>query len=109
MASRPSISGICTSIRTTSYFCRSRASSASRPLCNDIGPVAHLAEDAGGDLLVDDVVLGQQKAQRAAMSKTSVDLPRGAEQLVGDPATLERRGQDAVHLLVMGRFWRRRQ
>ena len=32
----------------------------------DVGPVTHLLEQAEGDLLVDDVVIAQQHAQRQA-------------------------------------------
>ena len=47
-----------------------------------IGPIAHLAEDARGDLLVDDVVLRQKNAQRAALAEAGIDPAGGAQQLV---------------------------
>ena len=71
---------------------------------DDVGTVPHLAEDAGGDLLVDDVVLGEQDAERAALAEAAVDAPGGTEQFVGDLAALERGGEDAVQLLEVGRL-----
>ncbi len=104
VASRPSMSGIWMSIRMTSYFCRSSASQHFDAVLDDVGPIAHLAEDARGHLLVDDVVLRQKDAQRTALAEAGVDAAGGAQQLVGDLAALERRGENAVQLLEMDRL-----
>ena len=64
VASMPSITGICTSISTTSNACCSRASTASRPLRDRRDGVPLLLQQADRQTLIDEVVLGQQDAQR---------------------------------------------
>jgi hypothetical protein len=91
-------------MRMTSYLARSRAWRTSSAVLDDVGAVAHLAEDAGGDFLVDDVVLGQEDAEGAALAEAGVDASGGAEQLVGHFFALEGGGEDAVQLLVVDRF-----
>ena len=62
VASKPLISGICTSIRTRSNVPRAAASTACASVVDDGDVVAALAEHRAGDALVDGVVLGEQDA-----------------------------------------------
>ena len=64
MASRPSISGICTSIRTRSKVCDSSAATASRPLLATTTGMPLPLQQADGQLLIDQAVFGQQDPQR---------------------------------------------
>ena len=79
VASRPSISGICTSINTTSYGCRSSARDRLQPIARHVRAVAELRQQAQGELLVDGVVLGEQDAQRATLGQLRAG--RGTEPL----------------------------
>jgi len=66
VASKPSISGIWTSISTSLYGTVSSDRIASAPSAHGIRPKPQLLEDAEGHLLVGDVVLGEQDPKRAA-------------------------------------------
>ena len=56
---------------------------------DDIRPIAHLAEDARGDFLIDDIVLRQKEAQRTALAEAGIDPAGGTQKLVGDFSALE--------------------
>ena len=65
VASRPSISGIWMSMRTTSYSLASSACTASSPLLVEVAVYPRLFEQAECHALVDHVVLGDEDAQVA--------------------------------------------
>ena len=101
------MSGICTSISTRSNAARrDRRRAPRRPLPATDDRVAALLQQADGELLVDDVVLGEQDAQRAARARPATGgraatrrirsrrVEQGREQ-VGLLDRLDERGADA--------------
>ncbi len=69
VASRPSISGICTSISTRSYGQSRDRFDGLDAVGGDVGAIAHRLEHEQGDLLVHRVVLGQQDPQGMAFAE----------------------------------------
>ena len=64
----------------------------------EVGAVAHLLEQAEGDLLVDDVVVAQQHAQRQAAGEGGIELGVGGGFLGGGFGAGDDADQDFVKL-----------
>ena len=73
--SRPSISGMCTSSRMTSYVLRLERPQHFDAIGHDVDAIAQLFQQTRADLLVDDIVVGQQQPQRQAVRETAREAP----------------------------------
>ena len=100
VASRPSSSGICTSISTTSYGCCSSASSASSAVPGDVGLMAETSEHGEGDGLVHRTVLDEEDRDRGLAGLAA----RGGRRRLLVVRELEHAAHDVVELGGLQRF-----
>ena len=75
-ASSPSISGICTSIKHDVVDLALHRFDRLDAVRREVGAVAHLLQETQRELLIDDVVLGEQDAQRMPYGHLGIE-PRG--------------------------------